>query len=127
MTHMHAAVVTSFDEPPHYQLFETPQPSGNDEMLVDVLAVGLHPRVRTGAAGAHYTSTGKLPMIPGIDAVGRRPDGTRIYFVADDHAIGTMADLALVDVRRAIELPDGVDAAKVAAAMKPAMAPWVAV
>ena len=126
MTHMHAAVVTSFDEPPHYQQFEAPQPSGDDETLVDVLAVGLHPRVRTGAAGKHYTSTGKLPMIPGIDAVGRRPDGTRIYFVADDHAAGTMADKALVDVRRAIELPDGVDVAKVAAAMNPAMSAWVA-
>jgi NADPH:quinone reductase-like Zn-dependent oxidoreductase len=126
MTQMYAAVVTSFDQPPHYQQFETPQPSTDHEALVDVLAVGLHPRVRTGAAGAHYTSTGKLPMIPGIDGVGRRPDGTRIYFVADDHVLGTMADKAVVDVRRAIELPDGVDVAKVAAAMNPAMSAWVA-
>ncbi len=126
MTHMHAAVVTSFDEPPHYQQFETPQPSDDDETLVDVLAIGLHPRVRSGAAGAHYTSTGKLPMIPGIDAVGRRADGTRIYFVADDHALGTMADKAVVDGRRVIELPDDVDVAKVAAAMNPAMSAWVA-
>jgi NADPH:quinone reductase-like Zn-dependent oxidoreductase len=126
MTTMHAAVVTSFDEPPHYQQFETPKPVGDDETLVDVLAVGLHPRVRSGAASAHYTSTGKLPMIPGIDGVGRRPDGTKIYFVADDHRLGTMADKAVVDVRRAIELPDGVDAAKVAAAMNPAMSAWVA-
>jgi NADPH:quinone reductase-like Zn-dependent oxidoreductase len=65
-------------------------------------------------------------MIPGIDAVGRRPDGTRIYFVADDHVLGTMADKALVDRRRAIELPDHVDAATVAATMNPAMSAWVA-
>ncbi len=31
---------------------------------------------------------GALPMIPGIDAVGRRPDGKRIYFVADDARLG---------------------------------------
>src|ERR1700722_16941674 len=102
MAKMNAAVVTSFGEPPHYQQFEVPQPSTPDEMLVDVLAVGLHPRTRTGAAGAHYTSTGALPMIPGIDGVGRRPDGQRIYFVADDEAIGTMADQAVVDRRRGI-------------------------
>ena len=126
MAHMHAAVVTSFDEPPHYQQFETPQPSTDDETLVDVLAIGLHPRVRSGAAGAHYTSTGKLPMVPGIDAVGRRADGTRIYFVADDHGLGTMADKAIVDARRVIELPDDVDVTKVAAAMNPAMSAWVA-
>jgi NADPH:quinone reductase-like Zn-dependent oxidoreductase len=126
MSQMHAAVVTSFDEPPHYQQFETPQPSGDHETLVDVLAVGLHPRVRSGAGGTHYTSTGKLPMIPGIDAVGRRPDGTRIYFVADDDRLGTMADQALVDGRRVIELPDSVDVTKIAAAMNPAMSGWVA-
>jgi NADPH:quinone reductase-like Zn-dependent oxidoreductase len=125
MTQMHAAVVTSYDQPPHYQEFETPEPV-DDETLVEVLAVGLHPRVRSGAAGAHYTSTGKLPMIPGIDAVGRRPDGTKVYFVADDHTLGTMADQAVVDARRVIELPDDVDVTKIAAAMNPAMSAWVA-
>src|SRR5689334_182857 len=77
MARMNAAVVTSFAEPPHYQPFEVPQPNATDEFIVDVLAVGLHPRVRSGAAGAHYTSSGTLPMIPGVDAVGQRPDGTR--------------------------------------------------
>jgi hypothetical protein len=121
MARMNAAVVTSFAEPPHYQQFEVPRLSGADEALVDVLAVGLHPRVRSGAAGAHYTSTGTLPMIPGIDAVGQRPDGKRIYFVAADDVIGTMADKAVASPRRSIELPDDADAAKVAAAMNPAM------
>jgi NADPH:quinone reductase-like Zn-dependent oxidoreductase len=126
MDKMNAAVVTSFSEPPHYLPFDVPQPRTGDEMLVDVLAAGLHPRVRSGAAGVHYTSTGTLPMIPGIDAVGQRADGKRIYFVADDDALGTMADKAVVDVRRAIELPDDVNVAKVAAAMNPAMSSWVA-
>jgi NADPH:quinone reductase-like Zn-dependent oxidoreductase len=126
MPNMNAAVVTSFDEPPHYRQFEVPQPTDGDQMLVDVLAVGLHPRVRSGASGTHYTSTGTLPMIPGIDGVGRRPDGKRIYFVADDDVVGTMADKALVDPRRSIELPDSVDAATVAATMNPAMSAWVA-
>jgi NADPH:quinone reductase-like Zn-dependent oxidoreductase len=126
MATMHAAVVTSFDEPPHYQPFEVPQPTSSQEILVDVLAVGLHPRVRTGAGGAHYTSTGTLPIIPGIDGVGRRPDGRLTYFAAGDDVIGTMADKAVVDLRRAVELPDGTDVARVAAAMNPAMSSWVA-
>ena len=126
MARMNAAVVTSFAEPPHYQPFEVPQPNAADEFIVDVLAVGLHPRVRSGAAGAHYTSSGTLPMIPGIDAVGQRPDGTRIYFVAADDVTGTMADKALASARRSIVLPDDADSAKVAAAMNPAMSSWVA-
>jgi NADPH:quinone reductase-like Zn-dependent oxidoreductase len=126
MTNMNAAVVTSFDQPPHYQRFEVPQPTAGEELLVDVVAVGLHPRVRSGAAGVHYTSTGSLPMIPGIDGVGRRPDGKLIYFVADDAVLGTMAEKALADERRSIELPDDVDAAAVAATLNPAMSAWVA-
>jgi len=126
MATMNAAVVTSFGSPPHYQQFEVPQPASDEEAIVDVLAVGLHPRVRTGAAGAHYASTGTLPMIPGIDAVARRADGKRIYLVTDDDTIGTMAEKAVADARRAIELPDDVDVAKVAAAMTPAMSSWVA-
>jgi NADPH:quinone reductase-like Zn-dependent oxidoreductase len=123
---MHAAVVRSFGQPPRYEVYDTPEPTEPGETVVDVLAVGLHPRVRSGASGKHYTSTGTLPMIPGIDGVGRLPDGRRIYFVAPDDAWGSMAERAVVDPRRTIPLPENVDVAKVAAAMNPAMSSWVA-
>lgn len=123
---MRAAVVRSFDHPPRYETYDTPEPAGPDETLVDVLAVGLHPRVRTGAAGRHYTSTGTLPMIPGVDGVGRLPHGQRVYFVVPDDTWGSMADQAIVDLRRTVPLPGNVDVTKVAAAMNPAMSAWVA-
>jgi NADPH:quinone reductase-like Zn-dependent oxidoreductase len=123
---MHAAVVRSFDRPPRYETYDTPEPVGPDEGLVDVLAAGLHPRVRTDASGRHYTSTGTLPMIPGIDGVGRLPDGQRVYFVAPDGTRGSMAERAVVDLRRTVPLPENVDVIKVAAAMNPAMSAWVA-
>jgi D-arabinose 1-dehydrogenase-like Zn-dependent alcohol dehydrogenase len=53
MPDMKAAVVTNFEEPPHYMEFLTPEPVGPDQVLVEVLAAGLHPRVRSGAGGAH--------------------------------------------------------------------------
>jgi len=106
---MHAAVVRSFDHPPRYETFDTPRPNGPNESLVDVLAVGLHPRVRTGASGRHYSSSGTLPMIPGVDGVGRLPDGRRVYFVVPDDVWGSMADQAVVDVRRTVDVPDSVD------------------
>lgn len=62
-------------------------------MLVDVIAVGLHPRVRSQADGSHYTSTGALPLIPGIDGVGRGADGKLRYFVLDDTQIGSLAEI----------------------------------
>ncbi|WP_030442760.1 quinone oxidoreductase family protein [Actinoplanes subtropicus] len=122
---MKAAVVTSYAEPPHYQDFAVPQPR-DGEITLDVVAVGLHPRTRSGAAGQHYTSSGKLPMIPGVDGVGRRADGRLVYFVAEDDVIGTMAERVAVDPRRTIELPAGADPARIAAAMNPAMSSWVA-
>lgn len=122
---MRAAVVRSFDHPPRYEEFATPDPAG-DQVLVDVLAAGLHPRVRSGANGTHYTSDGRLPMVPGVDAVGRLPDGRRVYFVADDDAPGTMAEQAVLDPRRAVPLPEDADPVVIAAAMNPAMSSWVA-
>src|ERR1700689_4880 len=106
MTKMNAAVVTSFGEPPRYQPFEVPAPA-DGEVLADVLAAGLHPRVRTGAAGGHYTSRGTLPMIPGIDGVARLPDGRLVYFAADEDVLGTKAGKALANPGRPAELPAG--------------------
>jgi NADPH:quinone reductase-like Zn-dependent oxidoreductase len=123
---VHAAVVRSFANPPRYESFDLPAPSDGDQALVEVLAVGLHPRVRTGASGSHYTSTGKLPMVPGIDGVGRREDGQTVYFVAHDELVGPMATRTVIDIRRSVVLPDGADVVKVAAAMNPAMSAWVA-
>jgi NADPH:quinone reductase-like Zn-dependent oxidoreductase len=123
---MPAALVTSFDEPPHYRQVEMPTARNDDEQLVDVVCVGLHPRVRTGAAGRHYTSTGALPMIPGIDGVARLADGHLVYFVADDELPGPMAAHTVIDLRRTVALPDDAHVELIAAAMNPAMSAWVA-
>lgn len=122
---MHAAVVSSFDHPPRYEELPEPRPRGESELVVEVLAAGLHPRVRSGANGSHYTSEGELPLVPGIDAVGRLDDGSVAYFVAADGAGGTMAVRAVMDRRRSVPLPDGVDAVAIAAAMNPGMSSWV--
>ena len=123
---MYAAVVRSFDEPPRYERFQTPEPSAEHEIAVDVLAAGLHPRVRSGASGSHYSSTESLPLIPGIDGVGRSEDGRLLYFVAFDGAFGTMAERTVIDRRRAAVLSDDADVPAIAAAMNPGMSSWLA-
>src|SRR5580658_382865 len=60
---MNAAVVQSFDAPPHYTTFADPV-AGDGEHLVSVTAAALHPIVRALAKGTHYGSTGELPFIP---------------------------------------------------------------
>jgi NADPH:quinone reductase-like Zn-dependent oxidoreductase len=123
---MKAAVVTALGEPPGYADVPEPQASGKDEAVVDVLAAALSPRVRSQAAGSHYTSTGELPLVPGIDGVGRLPDGGLVYFLLPDTARGAMAERVAIDLRRAVRLPSRSDPVAVAAAMNPVMASWVA-
>jgi NADPH:quinone reductase-like Zn-dependent oxidoreductase len=123
---MKAAVVTSFGSAPRYQEFPAPVPAGASEMLVDVLAAGLHPRVRSQASGSHYTSTGELPLVPGVDGVGRGPDGQLRYFILPDTTMGSMAEQTVIDTRRSVVLDGGTDPVAVAAAMNPAMSSWVA-
>ena len=123
---MRAAVVTSFDTPPTCQDLPTPTPQTPDEVLVDVIAAGLHPRVRSQAGGSHYTSSGELPLVPGIDGVGRAPDGTLRYFILPDTTMGAMAEQTVVDLRRSVVLAEDSDPVLIAAAMNPAMSSWVA-
>ncbi len=123
---MKAAVVSSFDTAPRYEEFPAPTAAGDDDMVISVIAAGLHPRVRSQAGGSHYTSTGELPLVPGIDGVGRGPDGLLRYFILPDTTMGAMAEQTVIDTRRSIALPEDSDPIAVAAAMNPAMSSWVA-
>ena len=122
---MKAAIVSRFDAAPRYDDFADPVPA-QDEIVVDVVAAGLHPRVRSQADGSHYTSTDELPLVPGIDGVGRDADGNLRYFILPDTTLGSMADRTLIDPRRSILLPEGSDPLVIAAGMNPAMSSWVA-
>lgn len=124
---MKAAVVHSYDEPPRYQDFPDPVAAADKgQLLVDVVAAALHPRVRSQANGSHYTSNGELPLIPGIDAVVRDRAGRLYYALLDDTPYGTMAQRTVIEKDRSVRLPDGVDPALVAAAVNPVMSSWVA-
>lgn len=123
---MKAAVITSFDEPPHFGDFPLPTAAGPHEATVDVVAAGLHPRVRSQARGSHYTGAGRLPLVPGIDGVGRTADGTLRYFILPATSLGSMAEHTVIDLRRSIALAEGTDPIQIAAAMNPAMSSWVA-
>jgi NADPH:quinone reductase-like Zn-dependent oxidoreductase len=123
---MRAAVVTAFDEPPHYLDHPEPEARGDHEVVVDMVAAALSPQVRSHASGEHWPHGESLPLVPGIDGVGRTPDGQLRYFVLPDTTVGSMAERTVIDVRRSIALPDDVDAVTLAAAMNPAMSSWVA-
>ncbi len=122
---MKAAVVYEFGKAPQYRDYELRTPDVSREVYIDVIAAGLHQRVRAQADGSHYTSMGKLPLVPGVDGVGRLEDGRIVYFVLPDDSLGSMAERTIIDPRRSMPIPAGADPVQIAAAMNPAMSSWV--
>ncbi|MGD0913151.1 MAG: zinc-binding alcohol dehydrogenase family protein [Terracidiphilus sp.] len=121
---MQAAVVNVLGESPKYQSFPDPV-AQEGEVLIKVRAAGLHQIVKSIASGAHYSSGGVLPAVPGVDAVGTLPDGRRVYFGGARRPWGTMAELAAAPVGWTVPVPDGLDDAHAAAIGNPGMSAWV--
>jgi NADPH:quinone reductase-like Zn-dependent oxidoreductase len=121
---MHAAVVEALGQPPRYASFPDPQPE-EGEVAIQVRAAGLHPIVKAIASGAHYSATGEVPMVPGIDGAGTLEDGTRVLFGGVRKPWGTMAERAVAPRSMCVSLPDGLDDATAAAIANPGMSAWV--
>lgn len=120
---MNAAVVHSWSAPPRYESFADPVPSG-DEILVKVTAAGLHPIVKSIAAGKHYIGAGELPFVPGIDGVGHLPDGSRVYFARSQPLYGTFAERTLTQRVTCFPIAGNLSDATVAAIMNPGLSSW---
>lgn len=83
----------------------------------------MHPVVRGLARGAHYGSTGVYPLVPGVDAVARRTDGSLAYAASPRAPWGTMPER--IATALAFALPAGADPLAVAAGMNPGMSDWM--
>ncbi len=121
---MKAAVVQVLGQPPKYQEFAEPAPGAN-EILIQVHAAGLHPIVKAIASGAHYSADGQVPMVPGLDGVGTRPDGMRVYFGSARKPWGTMAERCAAPASMCLPLPDGISDVEAAAIANPGMSAWL--
>jgi NADPH:quinone reductase-like Zn-dependent oxidoreductase len=121
---MKAAIVTAPGATPEYGEFPEPQVDDGFE-LVELVAAGLHPIVRSLAAGRHYGSTQAWPLVPGVDVVARTPAGDLIQtgFVRPPH--GTFAERMAVPKKIRISLPPGADPVKIAGGLNPGLASWL--
>jgi NADPH:quinone reductase-like Zn-dependent oxidoreductase len=122
---MKAAVVREAGASPVYGEFEEPIPAAG-EVRVAVTTSALSNLTRGRASGAHYSSQGKLPFVPGVDGVGRLDDGQRVYFSLSRAPFGGMGERTVVGAARCIPVPDGLDDATAAALPNPAMSSWAA-
>jgi NADPH:quinone reductase-like Zn-dependent oxidoreductase len=86
-------------------------------------AAGLHPIVKSRASGQHYSSSGKLPSIPGLDGVGML-SGRLVYCYGSRDGYGTMAQRTISEPERCLPLPEGLDPILAAAIANPGMSAW---
>jgi NADPH:quinone reductase-like Zn-dependent oxidoreductase len=120
-----AAVVKSFGQPPVFAEFSDPE-TGAGEMIVTGIAAALSHLVRGQASGRHYSSDSKTPFVPGVDGVGRHPDGKRVYFAFPRSPFGAMAEKVPVKSSLVVEIPDELDDVTAAAIANPGMSSWAA-
>jgi NADPH2:quinone reductase len=93
------------------------------EAIVEMRAAGLHPVVKSRASGQHYSSSGKVPAIPGLDGVGLL-NGRPVYCYASRDGYGTMAERTVVRPEQCLPIPDGLDPLLAAAIANPGMSAW---
>lgn len=122
---MKAAVVEQAAQAPVYADFTDPV-AGDGMVRVKVSASALSHITKSRASGAHYSSHGTFPFVPGIDGTGTLDDGTRVYFVMPEAPFGGMAEYCLVEATRCIPLPAALDDVMAAAMAIPGMSSWAA-
>jgi len=121
---MKAAVVNVLGQAPQYLEFGEPV-AGEGEAVVDMLAAGLHPIVKSLASGQHYSSKGVVPFVAGVDGVGRLEGGRLAYCLAARPPYGTMAERTVVSPGKCIPLPEDLDPVQAAAIANPGMSAWL--
>lgn len=77
-------------------------------------------------AGSHYSGHGALPAVAGIDGVGLREDGSRVFVGGLREPYGTMAERAAVPPAVLMPVPDGLDDPTAAALPNPGVSAWLA-
>ncbi|MGA7809569.1 quinone oxidoreductase family protein [Bradyrhizobium sp.] len=122
---MKAAIVQTAGQTPVYGDFAEPVPCSGENRIA-VTAAAISPLVKSRASGTHYSSSGSLPFVVGIDGVGRRDDGRRVYFVLPRAPYGSMAERTAVPSEQCVALPDDLDDLTAAAIANPGMSSWAA-
>lgn len=102
---MKAIHITEFGGPEVMKYTDLPDPiPAGSQVVLDVTAIGVN-YADTHQTENSYLSKQTLPMIPGMEVVGRMPDGTRVLALA---AAGGYCEKTLVNPKTVIPVPEGV-------------------
>jgi NADPH:quinone reductase-like Zn-dependent oxidoreductase len=111
---MKAAVMYQKGDLPQYTDFPEPVAQNHNEVLVNVKAVAIKHLDKSRASGRHYSSDApdENGRVVGGDGVCLLEDGTRVYGIGIS---GMLAEKAIIDKNRVVEIPAELDDAVAAA------------
>ena len=102
---MKAIQITEFGGPEVMRYIDLPDPTpAGSQVVLDVSAIGIN-YADTHQTENSYLSQQTLPLIPGMEVVGKMPDGARVLALA---STGGYCQKTLVNPRTVIPLPDQV-------------------
>ncbi len=102
---MKAIQITEFGGPEVMKYLDLPEPTPvGSQVVLDVTAIGIN-YADTHQTENSYLSQQTLPLIPGMEVVGKMPDGSRVLALA---STGGYCQKTLVNPRTVIPLPDQV-------------------
>lgn len=102
---MKAIQITVFGGPESMHFIDLPDPiPGNGQEVIDVTSIGIN-FADTHQTENSYLSPQRLPLVPGIEVVGRTASGVRVLTPV---ASGGYAQKALAYSAAMVEIPDGV-------------------
>jgi NADPH:quinone reductase-like Zn-dependent oxidoreductase len=122
---MQAAVVSGPGQAPVLSDFPAPVAAAG-EVRVAVAAAAVSAVAKARASGRHYSAGGSFPFVAGIDGVGRRDDGRRVYFALPRPPFGSFAETAVVAAPFCVAVPEDLDDVTAAAIANPGMSSWAA-
>ena len=125
---MRAAVLTAYGRPPEPADRELPVP-GPEEVRVKVTAAPIAPLDLLCATGTSYFGAPPLPYVPGVQGVGVRDDGARVWFASDagmKPGDGSLAEAAVVRAVDTVPVHADVPDPLAAALGLSAVAAWMA-
>jgi len=120
--HMRAIQITSFGGPEVLTLTDLPDPEAPEGFeVLDVSAAGVN-YADTHQVEDSYLAKQKLPLIPGAEVVGTRPDGTRVVGLLLGG--GGYAEKAVVHPAASFPIPDGVSDGEALALVLQGLTAW---
>jgi NADPH:quinone reductase-like Zn-dependent oxidoreductase len=121
---MRAAVLHAHGDVPRVEEFRDPAPE-EGAWLLDVAAAAMNPIDVRVATGTYPLERYDVPYVAGKEGVGRRDDGSLVYFEYSRKPFGAFCERTLIDAGSGYPVPSGLDPALAVCLGVSGLAAWI--